>query len=112
MVFKKTCFECGAKEEKLYEGKCIKCYRGEVLPIKEIKETNFKICNQCSKIHYNSGLYTVDEIEEMLPSIILKRITLNKGYILKNLEINNFELKGSKLIFDIDIETQLQEIKN
>lgn len=111
MVFKKMCFECGAKEDKLYEGKCLKCYKGEVLPIKEIKETNFKICNQCTKIHYNSGLYTVDEIEDMLPSIIAKRIVLNKGYVLTDLEIENFELKGSRLCFDVSVDTELKEIK-
>ena len=111
MVFKKIFFECGAKEDSLYEGKCIKCYKGEFLPIKEIKETNFKICNQCSRIHYDSGLYTVDEIEEMLPSIINKRIILNPGYTLKNLSIDNFELKGNRLVFDINIDTELNEIR-
>lgn len=108
MVFKKICFECGAKEEKLYDGKCLKCYKGEFLPIKEIKETNFKICNQCRKIHYENGLFTVDKIEEMLPTIIEKRIVLNPGYKLKKLRIDNFEVVNNKLIFDIEIDTDFK----
>lgn len=109
MVFKKVCFECGAKEEKLYEGKCLKCFKTDVLPIKEIKEINLKICNQCSKIHYNSGFYTVDEIEEMLPTIVKNRMIIDPNYILKKLDINNFEVRGSKLSFDISVDCDLKK---
>ncbi len=111
MAFKKMCFECGSKEDSLFEGKCLKCYKTVALPIKEIKETNFKICNQCRKVHYENGLYEIDKIEEMLPTIITRRIVMNKGYVLNSLSIANFEVKGSRLVFDVKIDATLNEIR-
>ncbi len=107
MEFKKTCFICAAKESKLYDGMCINCYKEQNPPIKEIKPTNFKICNQCMRIHYNNALYSTDEIEEMLPVIMKSRVVLNEGYKLNELEITDFQRRGNKLTFDVEVDCDL-----
>jgi NMD protein affecting ribosome stability and mRNA decay len=107
MEFKKTCFECGKKESKLFNGMCENCYKNINPPIKEIKPTNFKVCNQCLKVHYNNSAYTLDEIEEMMPNIMKARTILNEGYILNDLEIKDFKKVGAKLVFDVEVDCQL-----
>jgi len=74
--FKKTCFECGSKVNKLYNGVCIECFKETNPPVMEIKPLNIKICNMCKKIHYNNQLLEVEEFEKLLPSIMKKRIIL------------------------------------
>lgn len=106
MIFKKTCFSCGTKVDQVKEGLCEVCYRKENPPLKEIKPLNLKLCNMCGKIHYMNSLYTLDKIEIMLPSILEKNISLNKGYILKSVEIENFYLEGHNLEFEIILDTE------
>ncbi len=106
-IFKKTCCKCGAKEDYLIESICTKCYSIENPPIKEIKPPNLKICNMCQKIHYQSGLFSIYEIESMMPNIVKKNISLNKNYNLEEINIENFEINGHKLMFDIKIKTKI-----
>lgn len=108
MKFKKSCFECGNKVDILYEGMCENCFRELNPPIEEIKPINLKICNMCRKVHYNNHFYTIDEIEQMLTNIVEKRLILNENYNLDSLEIANFEVKGHKLSFDVEVECYLK----
>jgi NMD protein affecting ribosome stability and mRNA decay len=97
-VFKKTCFNCGKKVDSLLEGNiCSECYIENHPPIKEIKEVNLSICNECGRIHYSNALQTVEDIEEMLPKIMRDRIILNDGYIINSIEIKNFEVIRNKI---------------
>ncbi len=102
--FKKTCFECGKKVDNLYDGKCEDCFKDNNPPVKEIKPLNLKICNMCKKIHYNNQLLTLDEIEELLPTTMKKRIILNEGYKLKEIEIEDFEQIGNKIVFNLKVD--------
>lgn len=106
-IFKKTCIDCGSKVDEVKEGLCYNCYSELNPPIKEIQETNLKICNECRRIHYNNAIFTIDEIKEMLPNILKKRIILNEGYKLESLNISDFKIKNSKISFDINAETNL-----
>lgn len=108
-MFKKTCYECGAKVDVLYEGKCENCYSETSPPIAEIKPLNLKYCNSCKKIHYNNLLLTKKEIEERLPNIVKKNLVIDENYKLKKLEINNFEIEGPKVIFDVNVDCELKE---
>jgi NMD protein affecting ribosome stability and mRNA decay len=108
-MFKKTCYECGAKVDILFEGKCEKCYNEESPPIKEIKPLNMKYCNSCKKIHYNNQLLTIDEIKKRIKDIVKKHLVINENYKLNKLEINNFEIEGSKVIFDVKVDCDLEK---
>lgn len=107
--FKKTCFQCGSKVDKLYGSICKECLVKERPPICEIKPMNFKICNSCKKIHWNNQLLEVDEIETMLPNIAKKKVVLNSDYVLNNVIIENFEVVGNKLIFDVIVDCDFKE---
>lgn len=104
MVFLKRCFSCGEKVENLHKGLCEDCYKEEHPPISEIKPLNLKVCNQCGKIHYNNSLQTLDYIREILPNIMKNRVVLNDEYKFNSLEIKNFELKGNKIMFDVEVD--------
>lgn len=108
MKFKKTCFSCGEKVETLYEGMCEVCFRAENPPIEEIKPINLKICNMCGKVHYNNHFYTVDEIEELLPNVVKKRIVVGENYKLDSLDTKNFEVNGHRISFDVEVECSLK----
>jgi len=103
-VFKKTCFECGEKVDSLKNGMCEVCFKEQFPPIKEIKTLNLKTCNVCGKISYNNHFYEVDEFEDMIPDIMKKRVTLNEGYVLNSIEVNDFEVKGAKVCFDVRVD--------
>ena len=107
-VFKKTCFECGKKEDKLYESLCEECLVEKYPPVKDIKPMNFKIDNVSKEICYNNIYYTFDKLIDQLPSIVKKHIVLHDQYVLKHIEIENPEVKGHKLIFDIEIECDVK----
>jgi len=106
-VFKKTCFECGAKEDRLFEGKCMSCFNQEIPPIEEIKQIKLRTCNMCKKIHYKHGLFTLKKIEEMIPVIVEKNLVLNKNYELKSLKIENFGLIKGRVCFDVKVDCNL-----
>lgn len=105
---KKICYSCGSKVIILYDGICEKCLKEQVPPIQEIKPINLKICNSCKKIHYNNQLLLLEEVKEMLPSIVEKRLVLAKEYKLEKLKINNFETSGNKIIFDVDVKCSIK----
>ena len=109
MAFLKTCFECGAQVKKLYEGKCENCFKEENPPVKEVKQVTFKIDNVSKKICYNNHFYEQDQIEKMLPDIMKRRVIMNKNYVFKDLEIENFEIDGHKLIFDLVVESEFKD---
>jgi len=106
--FKKTCFECGSKVDKLYNGVCIDCFQEENPPIKEIKQLNVKICNMCKKIHHNNQLLKVEDFEKLLENIMKKKVILNKGYTLKELKISDFEVVRNKICFNLKVNTNLE----
>ena len=107
--FKKTCFQCGKKTNKLKENLCLECFR-ENTPITEtIKPLNIKFCNMCGKIHYNNSLIDIEKFQKLLPNIIKKNIKLNENYELEKIEIENFEIEGIKIDFDIKIKAKLKE---
>ena len=109
MKFLKTCYNCGKKVKELRESKCEDCFREETPPVKEIKELNLKTCNKCKKIHYNNALLTREELEELLPTILGKRIVMNEGYELNSASIENLEFKASNISFDIKIDSTLKD---
>lgn len=106
----KICYVCGAKEKQLIEGRCEKCFKEEVPPVEEIKPLNLKICNSCGKVHFKNSLYTIDEIENILPDIIKENIVLSSPvYVIDEIEIENFNVKGNKISFDIGINTHMEK---
>lgn len=106
-MFKKTCFDCGAKVDTIYEGLCEDCFKEQNPPIAEVKPINLKYCNSCKKLFYNNQLYERDEIEEKLPEIAQKNIIMNKHYKLNSVKIQNFEIDKAKVNFDIEIDCDL-----
>lgn len=108
-MFKKTCYECGNKIDVLYEGKCEKCFTSENPPISEIKPLNIKYCNHCKKINYNNQYYEPVEFVERIVDLIKKNIIINQNYTLKELKIENFEIIGEKVAFDIEVDCDLKE---
>jgi NMD protein affecting ribosome stability and mRNA decay len=107
--FKKTCFECGKKAEKLKENLCQDCFKEKISVIEEIKPINIKFCNMCKKIHYNNSLIELEEFKILLPNIVKKHLKINPNYKIEKIEIENFELDGVELDFDVKI---ISEIKN
>lgn len=108
-MFKKTCFDCGAKVDIVYEGLCENCYKEQNPPIKEIKPINMKYCNKCKKIVYSNQYYTKDEIKEKINDIVKKNLIINDGYILNEIKVLNFKVEGSKVSFDVEIDSDLVE---
>ena len=108
-LFKKTCFECGGKVDKLYDGICVKCVKEQIPPISELKPLNFKVCNSTKKICWNNYYYTHDEIENLLPEIVKKNLIINKEYELIDILIENFEIEGNKVIFDLEVNCNLRK---
>ncbi len=109
MKFLKTCYSCGKKTNELYESMCEECYKLKYPPIKELKPLNLKMCNSCKKIHYDNQFLTIEEIENILPQIILKNIELNKSYIFKKIEVENFINEKNRINFDFNIEVELEK---
>lgn len=108
-VFKKVCFSCGKKVDNLKDGMCIDCYKDSFPPIKDIKPLNIKICNQCSKIYLSHSLISLEEFKERLPFNMTKAISLNEGYVLKDLAIKNFKLNNSKISFDLEVDCDFKK---
>lgn len=108
-VFKKTCFECGAKVDILYENKCEDCFTTLNPPIEEVKPITLKVDNKSKEISYNSHFYPPEEIEKMLPNIMKKRVVINPLYTLNKVWIEDFKIKGSKVIFDVCVDCDLKD---
>lgn len=108
LVFKKMCFKCGNKVDKLYNNLCETCYKEENPPIKEIKPINLKICNMCKKVYYNNGLFFYEEIKSMLPQIVEKNIILNEGFVLNSVLVVDIELEGNKIKFEVEVDCDLK----
>jgi NMD protein affecting ribosome stability and mRNA decay len=103
-MIKKQCFICGKKTNEILEGKCKDCLKQKVPLIKELKKNKFFICNYSKKIGYKNSYYSKKEFLNILPKILKKNIILNKEYKLNNVEIENFEIDGHRLIFDTNID--------
>ena len=108
-MFKKTCFNCGNKVDKIYNGLCEECFKTDNPPIKEIKPINIKYCNSCKKLAYSNQYYTQKEIEEKINDIVKKHTVLNDNYVLNSLEVTNFNIDGAKVNFDVEIDCDLNE---
>ena len=108
MAFLKTCYECGAREEKLYDGKCEDCFKKACPPIEEVKPINIKYCNTCKKIHYQNQLITREELIERLPDIARRNTVIDKHYSLNYIELENVEIKGDEVSFDITAHCSLK----
>lgn len=108
-MFKKTCYACGAKVDKLYDGICLACFKEQHKPIEEIKPVKFKICNFTKQISYKNMYYDEEEIKEMLPDIVKKNIVINPFYKLEKIDIENFEVDGHMLRFEVIAHCDLEE---
>lgn len=108
-MFKKTCFLCGAKVDELYDSKCEDCFKEENPPIKELKPINVKYCNSCKRLHYNNLLLSRKEFEERLPLIVKKNLVLNDHYKLNKIEIDDFEIQGENVSFNLEIDAKLKK---
>lgn len=106
-MFKKTCFNCGNKVDKIYEGKCEECFKIDSPPIKEIKPLNIRYCNMCKKLLYSNQYYTTKELEKRFPDIIKKNLVLNDHYKLNNIEIIELSLEVPKVTFDVEVDCDL-----
>lgn len=109
MKFKRTCCECGKKTSILINGKCEECHCYEFPPIKEFRQITFQVCNVTKKIAYNNIYYPQDEIIEKIPEIVKSKLDLNDGYSLVDLEIDNIEIDGHKISFDVHIECEFNQ---
>lgn len=108
-MFKKTCFECGAKIEDVYEGMCQSCYKEKNPPIKEIKPINIKYCNSCKRLFYNNQMYYPEEIENKIEEIVAKNLILDEKYELKKLTVENFIIEKATVNFDVEIDCDLKK---
>jgi NMD protein affecting ribosome stability and mRNA decay len=108
-VFKKSCFECGKKVDVVKNNLCFECYKEQNPPIKEMKAMNIKYCNICGRIHYNNYFYDVDEFEEVLPQLLKKRIEISEGYNLNSITVEDFEVRSSKIGFDVKVDVDFIE---
>lgn len=108
-VFKKSCFECGKKVDEVKENLCLDCYKEINPPINDIKPINVKHCNMCGRIHYNNYFYEIDEFKDNLHHIMKKRITLNDGYKLNEVSIDEFEIVKSKVSFNLKVDCDFTE---
>jgi len=108
-MFKKTCFVCGEKVDKVYHSKCENCFREEHPPIVEIKPINLKYCNQCKKVYYENHLMEISKVLETLNKVIHKYVVLDKNYILKDVKVSNFEIINSKVSFEIEVDSEFKE---
>lgn len=107
-MFKKTCFSCGAKVDILFEGICEECVKEQYPPIYEIKPINLKICNVTKRISYNNYYHDFEELKKILPDITKKHVILNPQYELKELKLDNIELNGNKIGFDLEVDCELK----
>lgn len=108
MAFMKTCFSCGKKSQRLYDSMCEQCLKEQFPPIQEIKPINFKIDNMSKKISFKNAYHNAKEIEKMLPDIVKRNIVINEHYVLKELEIENFEIIGHKMNFDVVVDCDIK----
>ncbi|MCH8519398.1 MAG: 60S ribosomal export protein NMD3 [Nanoarchaeota archaeon] len=108
MKFKRKCCECGALSSSLIDGKCEVCHRAEFPPIKEFKPLVLHFCNVTKKIAYNNIYYTEDILFEKLPEIVGSKLELNKGYSLREIEIDEIELDGHLVRFKVNIECDFE----
>lgn len=53
--------------------------------------------------------YEIEEIEEMLPEIIKKYIVINPYYKLQGVSIEDFEVDGHKLMFEIVADCEFED---
>ena len=77
-------------------------------PVKEVKPMSFKICNQTRNIFFNNGYHDEAHVEKMLPSWVKNYVVLNEKYKLNSISIDNFKVKGHKLVFDIVVDCDLK----
>ena len=108
MAFLKTCYVCGEKVEKLWNGKCEACFKEEHPPIVEIKPINSKYCNSCKKIHYQNQLISLEELIERLPDIVSKNLVIDEHYVLNDLKIDDLEIKGENVSFEVKVDCSLK----
>lgn len=104
---KKVCYECGKREDILFEGRCSKCFSKQVPPVCEIREVGFKVCNQCKRICYKNRYYDRDEFERRLGKIMKGQVVMNKGYRLNEVKVENFDVCGEKVCFDLVVDFDL-----
>lgn len=109
MAFKKTCFECGMKFEKLHNNLCENCFKEDFAPILEIKPLNIRFCNVCKKLYIGNSVVEKEEFIERLPNLVKKNLILNEGYILNDLIIKDFGIKNAKISFDIEVDCDLKK---
>jgi nonsense-mediated mRNA decay protein 3 len=107
-VFKKTCYNCGKKVDKLYDNLCEECFLEKYPVIEEIKPIKIKFCNMCKKIHYKKSTIEPEEFLEKLPKLIEKNIKINNKYKLNSIKIENFEIDGIKVNFDVVFDFDLK----
>lgn len=104
MKFKRKCCDCGTPTSVQINGKCEKCHCREFPPIEQFKTVTLHYCNVTKKIAYNNIYYEQEEMIEKLPHIVTSKIKLNKGYSLEDVEIENIEIDGHIMRFDVNIE--------
>ncbi len=109
MVLLKLCYSCGKKTQKIISGLCENCLKVDIPVVKELKEMNFKICNQTKKLYYKNKYFEEEEFKTLLPNFIKKNIILNDPYQLNEITIPFFEVDGHILIFDIEIDYDLKK---
>ncbi|MCA9487198.1 hypothetical protein H6501_02845 [Candidatus Woesearchaeota archaeon] len=107
-MFLKTCYSCGAKVKALHEGLCATCCKEEFKPIEDLKPIALKYCNVTHKIAYQNRYHEIEEFVTLLPNIVRKHIVISPLYTLKELEIEDLQIVGHKVIFDIKVECDLQ----
>lgn len=104
MKFKRKCCECGKETQTLINGKCEECHCAQFPPIEEFKPLTLHFCNVTKKIAYNNIYYEQEDLLEKLPQIVTSKIKLNKGYTLNDVEIENIEIDGHIITFDVGVE--------
>lgn len=108
MKFKRKCCECGVLTDVLINGKCEECHCEEFPPIKEFKPITLHFCNVTKKIAYNNIYYEQDVLVEKLPEIVEKKIELNQGYTLKEIDIEDIEIEGHNVRFKVSVECEFE----
>jgi len=105
--FKKTCFICGEKTEKIYSSMCEECFKEKFPPIEELKPLNVKVCNMCKKVNYSNHYMEPEEFEKRFPQIVKKNLIINDKYTLNDLKISNFKINGERVSFQLEVDCTL-----
>ena len=108
-VFKKTCFECGAKVDFLVDSKCEECFKAENPPIVDVKPLNIKYCNSCKKLFYFNKFNDEKRLLKDINQLVSKNLVIDDHYVLNDVKVEGLEIDGAKVRFSVEVDCDLKK---